>query len=147
MKKLVVAAAAALIAWQVPANAAPAACSPPIAVEAEQGIRFITDVMVASTVCEAAIYGNFRLRNKDAIIAYQKAMIAHLHGNAAFDRWNTSLANEASRKHAGMTTVQVCQLTAELMKTAATLDEKNFRAFILSRVASGAPQTAACGKK
>lgn len=144
MRKLVAAAAIAMAALHSQADAAPKRCASEAAAEAEAAIRFITDVMVASTQCEATVYGNFRLRNKDAIIAYQRAMIAHLHGTAAFDRWNTALANEASRKHAGMSSAQVCQVSAELMKTAATLDHANFRQFIHNRVASTAPH--ACGK-
>ena len=147
MKKLVVAAVLAAATLPFSADAAPKACYSPTAIEAEQAIRFITDVMVVSTVCEATIYGNFRLRNKEAIIAYQKAMIAHFHGARAFDTWNTALANEASRKHAGMSNVQVCQQSAELMKTAAALDQKNFRAFIAARAATATPQYAACGRK
>ena len=73
--------------------------------------------MVASTACRDQTYGYFQQRNKDAIIAYQKAMISHFHGNAAFDKWHTSLANEASLKQAGMSSTQVCQQAIHLADT------------------------------
>jgi hypothetical protein len=146
MKKLIGAAVIAMVGLQVPAGAAPAACYTPAAIEAELALRFVTDVMVVSTACEATIYGNFRLRNKDAIIAYQKAMISHFHGAAAFDTWNTALANQASRKQAGMTAAQVCQQAAELLKTAASLDVKSFHTYAVAKAASAGPQYAVCKK-
>jgi len=150
MKKIVVGAALFAATWLQPVGAAVAAssasCYSPSAIEAEEAIRFVTDIMVVSTQCQDTVYGQFRLRNKDAIIAYQKALIAHFRGNAAFDSWNTSLANEASRKQAGLSTAQICQQAIELMKTAASLDVKGFKAYAASQAASASPRYAKCGK-
>ena len=44
------------------------------------GDSFLTDVMMVSSTCQDTIYAEFRLRNREAILAYQKAMIAHFHG-------------------------------------------------------------------
>lgn len=147
MKKLVVAVALAAALMQ-PGRAAvaAAACYSPAAIEAEEAIRFITDLMVASTACRDQTYGYFQQRNRDAIVAYQKAMIAHFHGAAAFDRWNTALANEASMKQAGMSSTQVCQQAADIMKKAASLDVKSFRAFAAAAATSAAPHYHKCGK-
>jgi hypothetical protein len=150
MKKLVLAAVLAAILLPQTSGAsgarAASACYSQAAIEAEQAIRFVTDLMVVSTACQNTVYGMFRLRNKDAIITYQKAMISHFHGNTAFDTWNTSLANEASRKQAGMTTAQICQQAAELLKQAEALDLKGFRALAAARAVSVAAQYAKCGK-
>ena len=112
MKKTILFAAVLALAAQQPGwaakksgSASHANCYTPNAIEAEQAIRFMTDVMVASSACQNTTYAEFRLRNRDPIVAYQKALIAHFHGAPAFDRWNTSLANQSSQKQAGMLAV------------------------------------------
>ena len=136
------AAALAQPGWAASKKAA--ACPSQQAVEAEQAIRFLTDVMVASSACQNTTYAEFRLRNKDAIIAYQKVMIAHMHGAAAFDHWNTALANAAAQKEGAIPTGQFCQQSEPLMKQAGTLDTAGFRAYAAQQAAA-APQTASCG--
>jgi hypothetical protein len=148
MKKLVVAAAlAAAVLVAVEASAA-AECYTPAAMEAEQGMRFLIDIMVASTACRDQTYGLFQQRNKAAVLAYQKALIAHFHGNAAYDRWDTALANDASMKQAGKSSPQSCLEAAEILKTAATMDEKAFRAYAMSQAnaATGAGRYKKCGR-
>ena len=148
MKKMVliaalVAASAAQPGWA--AGKAASNCAAPSAMEAEMAIRFMTDLMVVSSVCQDTIYAQFRLRNKDAIMAYQKALIARFHGAAGFDRWNTSLANQASQKQAGLRAAQVCEQSAPLLKQASALDPKGFRAYAAAQ-ASASAQSAKCGK-
>ena len=121
-------------------------CYTQSAIEAEQAIRFLTDVMVVSTTCQDTVYAEFRLRNRDPILAYQKAMIAHFHGNPGFDRWNTTLANQAAQKRAGTPSVQVCQQAADLLKQAGALDPPKFRAFAAAQAAAAGPQYPKCGK-
>ena len=137
MKRFVAAALAAALV--LPANVAGAAdgCYSQAAMEAEQGVRFLIDVMVASTACRDQTYGLFQQRNKTTVLSYQKAMIAHLHGNAAYDRWDTALANDAALKQAGKSGPQSCQESAEVLKKAAMMDDKAFRAY-----ASGLATTA-----
>src|SRR5260370_41562692 len=115
MKRLVLIAALCAAAAQQPgwaAGKAKTACYSPSAIEAEQAIRFLTDVMVVSSTCQDTVYAEFRLRNRDPILAYQKAMIAHFHGNPGFDRWNTVLAYQAAQNRSGTPTVLSCQLGA-----------------------------------
>jgi len=132
MKRFVVAALAA--ALMLPAGIAGAAdgCYSPVALEAEQGMRFLIDLMVASTACHDQTYGLFQQRNKQTVLAYQKAMIVHLHGNAAYDRWDTALANDAALKQAGKSAPQACQEAADLLKKASDMDDKGFRAYAAS---------------
>lgn len=139
MKKIVLiaallAASAAQPGWA--AHKATSNCLSPSAIEAEAAIHFMTDVMVVSSVCQDTIYAQFRLRNRDPIMAYQKLLIARFHGPAAFDHWNTSLANLAAQKQAGMMAAQLCQQSAALMKQADTLDAKGFRAYAAAQAAA-----------
>jgi hypothetical protein len=131
MKKL--ALVAALLATCAQPVWAAGNCSTQSAAEAEAAIRYMTNLMVVSSACRDTTYAEFRLRNRDQIVNYQKALIAHFHGAAAFDKWNTSLANVAASKQAGLTTTQVCQQQAVMLKTASTQDAKAFRAFALAQ--------------
>ncbi len=102
MKKLVAAALAACVVLPGGiASAADGRCYTAAAMEADQAYHFIVDLMVASTACRDQTYGLFQQRNQASIRAYQATMIAHFHGHAGFDAWDTALANEASMKHAG----------------------------------------------
>jgi hypothetical protein len=142
MKKWVV--LAVLAAWSVQpgwaaekAAAKKSSCPPVSTREAEQAIRFMTDLMIVSSVCQDTVYAEFRLRNRDAIIGYQKAMIKHLHGNAAFDRWNTALANQAAQKQAG--NQQLCNQSVSLLQQAKVLDPQGFRAYAAAQAAAANP--------
>jgi hypothetical protein len=158
MKKWIVAAMLLAAATQQPllaADKAPdkapakkAACAPAsaAAAEAEHGIRFMTDVMVVSSACQDTIYGEFRNRNQKVILAYQKTLITHMHGNKNFDAWNTSLANKASQKYAGRPTQLICQDAAEMMKLAKSFDEKGFRQYAASQAQTAGVQPASCSK-
>ena len=149
MKRLVLIAALGTALLQQPgwaaekARAAKADCYTENAIEAEQAIRFLTDVMVISSTCQDTVYAEFRLRNQEPIRAYQKTMITHFHGNKAFDTWNTSLANQYSQKRAGLPTAQICEQAAELMKTAKGLDPQTFRQYAVAQVQTA---NAACAK-
>jgi hypothetical protein len=150
VKKTIVVAAFLAAAAQQPgwaASKSSANCYTQNAIEAEQAIRFMTDVMVASSVCQNTTYAEFRLRNRDAIVAYQKALIAHFRGNAGFDRWNTSLANAAAEKHGGMPSQQFCDQSAPMFQRASGLDPQSFRAYAASQATASRDHYAVCGKK
>src|SRR5215469_16918251 len=139
MKKFLAGAALAVVALQQPVTVGHAAqCYSQAALEAEQGMRYLIELMVASTACRDQTYGLFQQRNKATVLAYQKAMITHLHGNSAFDRWDTALANEAALKQAGKTPPQACQEAAELIKQATAMDDKGFRAHAASLATAAA---------
>jgi hypothetical protein len=149
MKKIVliailVAAFAAPPGWAAGKRASH--CSPAAMLEAEQALRFMTQLGIASNTCTTiAIYAGFRTRNRDAIVAYQKTMIAHLHGNAAFDRWNTSLANQLAQHQTGVTPAQFCEQSWPMLKQASTLDINGFRAYAAAQAAAAA-KVANCAK-
>jgi hypothetical protein len=142
MKKVVL-AAAMLVASVASAPAADRDCYSPGDIEAEQALLFQTNLMVISSACRDTVYGEFRARNKDAIVRYQNAMIDHFrrtgarNPKSAFDAWQTSLANEAARKQAIVPTGQFCQQSAEMLKLASTLDTKTFHDYAIAHAADG----------
>lgn len=146
MKGIKGAAATALLSLAVAAQPGWAAsrCASDTSAEAEQAIRYMTDLMVASSACKNTVYAEFALRNREAIIHYQNAMIAHLRGKAAFDRWDTALANEISQIEAGLPAAQFCQQKAPLMQQAAALDTKGFKAVAATQAVAAKP--AGCRK-
>jgi hypothetical protein len=149
MKKMVVVAAlvaafAAHPGWAAEKAKAKTSCMSPSAMEAEQAIRYVTDLMIISSVCQDTVYAEFRLRNKDAIIGYQKALMTHFHGAAGFDKWDTALANQAAQKQSG--NLQLCEQSKPLLKQASALDTKGFRAYAAAQAAADT-QTPKCGKK
>lgn len=121
-------------------------------IEAEQAILFQTNIMVISSACKDTVYGEFRARNSDAIIRYQKAMIDHFrragsrNAQSDFDRWNTSLANELSLKQGALPTAQVCQQAAEMLKLASTLDTKGLHDYAVAKATSAADSHPRCAK-
>lgn len=145
MKRLVLAAALAVAAVQLPVSAgARTACYSPAAMEADQAIRYLTDLMVVSSACQNAVYVEFRARNQDAIRAYQHTMIEHFHGTKGFDDWNTVLANEFSMKHSGQPTGLLCQQWAPNFAKAAALDLSGFRSYAASLATAASTQYDKC---
>lgn len=138
-----IAAALLVLAWGQPAAAAAHRhCYSPGDMEAEQGLLFLTRLMVVSSACHAdTVYGAFRLRNRRVIIAYQRTMIGHFRRDGyrrakrQFDTWNTRLANQISLRQGAMSTAQVCQQAAALLKTAGTLGPTGFRRYAAAQAA------------
>ncbi|HVC50700.1 MAG TPA: hypothetical protein VND87_01625 [Stellaceae bacterium] len=147
MKRLALAAALGAMALQQPAVAAVrGACYTSAAMEADQAIRYMTDLMVVSTACQDQVYVKFRLRNQDAIRDYQHTMISHFHGTARFDNWDTQLANELALKRNVLPTPQMCQQAAGMLARAGTLDTAGFRAFAAAMAAKATSMYHKCGR-
>lgn len=150
MKKVVLAAAIVAAASFATASAADRNCFSAADIEAEQAILFQTDLMVISSACRDIVYGEFRARNKDAILHYQNTMIDHFrrtgarNPKGAYDAWQTSLANEAARKQAVIPTGQFCQQSTDMLKLASTLDVKGFREYVVAHAVNGTHRR--CGK-
>jgi hypothetical protein len=149
MKKVVLAAALVAAASFTTASAADRNCFSAADIEAEQAIQFQTDLMVISSACRDTVYGEFRARNKDVIIRYQNAMIDHFrrtgarNPKSAYDSWQTSLANEAARKQALVSTTQFCHEATEKLKLASTLDPKAYREYVVAHAVNGTHQRCA----
>ena len=143
-------AAAILVAASLQGVSAADRCYSAADKEAEQALVFQTNLMVVSSACRDEVYGQFRYRNKDAIIAYQKAMIAHFrragyrNAQSEFDRWNTSLANAISLKQGAMSTAVVCQQSAQMLKLADSLDTKGFHDYAVAQAKTADDMHAGC---
>ena len=152
MKRLVLAAALLAAGSMQGVSAADKQCYSAADVEAEQAILFQTNLMVISSACKDTVYGEFRARNKDAIIRYQKAMIDHFrragsrNAQSEFDRWNTSLANEIALKQGALPMAQVCQQAGEMLKLAGTLDEKGLHDYAVTHATTVADSHPRCSK-
>lgn len=152
MRKAVLAAALFAAASLQGASAADRHCYSATDLEAEQAIVFQTNLMVISSACRDEVYGQFRARNKDAIIRYQRIMIAHFRREGArnaqseFDSWNTSLANEIALKQGQEATVVVCQKAADLEKMASTLDPRGLHEYAVAQAASPAETHQRCAR-
>ena len=138
MKRLVLAAAMVAMALQLPAAAmARGSCYSQAAMEADQAIRYLTDLMVVSSSCRDSIYGQFRARN-------QHTLIEHYHGTKGFDDWNTVLANEYSMKRSALPTATMCQQSAAMLQKASTLDLAGYRAYAAGLATAASAQYEKC---
>jgi hypothetical protein len=153
MKKGVIAAALLALAWTLPAAAAGQGCYSARDAEAQQALLFLTNLMVVSSACrQNDAYAEFRLRNQYAIIAYQKAMIAHFRRagfrrpQSEFDRWNTSLANQISLHDGATPIAQMCQQAASMFKLASTLDPVGFHRYAAAQAQSAVLTHPRCGR-
>ena len=152
MRKIVLAAALLAAASSQGVSAADRQCYSPADIEAEQAILFQTNVMVISSACKDTVYGEFRARNSDAIIRYQKAMIDHFrragsrNAQSDFDRWNTSLANEISLKQGTLPMAQICQQASEMLKLASTFDAKGLHDYAVAKATSAADSHPRCAR-
>lgn len=142
MRKAVLAAAVCAAVSLQAASAAERGCYSPTDLEAEQAIEFQTNLMVVSSACRDTVYGEFRARNTQAIIRYQKIMIDHFRregfrdAQGRFDSWNTSLANQIALKQGATPTAVVCQQAADMLKMASTLDTKGLHDYAVSQASS-----------
>jgi uncharacterized protein len=129
---------AALVLFCVAASATAATqeCLRPAEAEAEQAIRFQTELMVVSETCHEQIYPHFLHRNRKALVDYQKRMIERYRRTgaarptASLDTYMTRLANETAAHVSAEPLEMLCQEQADFLATADTLDGKKFRRYI-----------------
>ncbi|MGO8919572.1 MAG: hypothetical protein ACLQJR_27035 [Stellaceae bacterium] len=139
-----VATAAALVLGSVAwAAAATPQCLRANEVEAEQAIRFQTELMVVSDTCGAQTYTAFARRNRDALVAYQQQVIDRFrrsgasHAEASFDSYLTRLANEVSLRVGAKPVATMCRDAERFLATADTLAGDQFRRYVAEQAAAG----------
>jgi type 1 fimbria pilin len=112
-------------------------------VEAEQAIRFQTELMVVSDTCGAQTYTTFARRNRDALVDYQQAIIERFrragvnHAEARFDSYLTQLANEVSLRVGAQPVATMCHDAASFLATAESLAGDQFRRYVAEQAAAG----------
>jgi len=135
-----VAAALVLLGSFAAAQAAPS-CFRQSEIEADQALRFRADLMVLSDTCRTDSYRRFMRRNGDLVGAYQQRMIEHFRrsegdrAEAAFDRYITTLANEAALRHGGELRPSLCAGETDFLGHARRLDPGGFGRYAAERAA------------
>ena len=126
----------AVLCLVVGATAATQECLRPAEAEAEQAIRFQTELMVVSETCHEQIYPHFLHRNRIALAEYQKRMIERYRRTGAarpkanLDTYMTGLANETALRVSAEPVEVLCREQADFLATADALDVKKFRRYI-----------------
>jgi hypothetical protein len=114
-------------------------CLRPAEAEAEQAIRFQTELMVVSETCHAQIYPHFLHRNRKALVDYQKRMIERYRRTgaarptASLDTYMTRLANEIALRASVEPVEALCREQADFLATADMLDARKFRRYIANQ--------------
>ena len=111
-------------------------------IEADQAVRFQTELMVVSDSCGSPSYTEFTHRNASTLAAYQQKMIGYFRrtkgrgADTAFDRFITSLANQMALS-AGKETVSVlCTRSADLLKKGQTFGKDDFVHYVAQQAAA-----------
>ena len=129
------AAAAALVlalAAALPARAA-SPCFKQADIEADQAVRYQTELMVLSDTCNVTNYRDFTVRNRDVIVAYQHQLIDHFRRTgahspeASLDKFLTQIANELSMRSGSEQRPVICAESATFLAEAAKLDGSEFK--------------------
>jgi len=121
------------------ALAAPACFQRPEAV-ADQGIRYMTEVMVMSDTCRDETYARFAYRNRDVLQTYQHTLMDHFKreggsGQSKLDTFMTHIANEAALRTGSKDIAQVCAVAVQFLANADKLDSAAFRQYIEQQTA------------
>ena len=125
-------------------------CLSPADIEAEQAIRFKTELMVVSELCRDGSYMSFLQRNADTVRRYQKQMIEAFNrsGNRnsvdAFDSFETKLANEAMLRHGRVPTEVLCLEKKNFLRSSGNLDADAFRRYSIVLAEQNLPSYKTC---
>jgi len=117
-------------------------CLRPAEAEAEQAIRFQTELMVVSETCHQQIYPRFVDRNRKELVGYQRRMIEHFRRvgaprpMASLDTYMTHLANEVALRVGAQDVGALCHDEADFLAIADALDAKEFHRYIAEEAAA-----------
>jgi hypothetical protein len=135
LKSLAAVSSAVLaVSYAVPALAAP--CYKQADIEAEQAIRYQTELMVLSDTCNVDYYRDFTVRNRDLIVQYQHQLIDHYRRAgvaspaASLDKFLTQIANELSMRSGEEQRPVVCARSADFLAQASKIDGPEFKSHV-----------------
>jgi hypothetical protein len=146
----IVSIVAALVGSAAAALAATPQCLSPDDIEAEQAIRYQTELMVLSDTCGAQTYTHFARRNRDALVDYQHQVIERFrrsgtpHAEARFDSYMTKLANEVSLRAGRQPLAAMCQEAVPFLAKADQLGRDEFRRLIAEQAAQHRSEYRSC---
>ena len=101
-------------------------------IEADQAVRFQTELMVVSDSCGSPSYTEFTHRNASTLAAYQQRLIGYFRrvsgrgADTAFDRFITSLANKMALSAGKETVSALCTRSADLLSKGHTFGRDDF---------------------
>jgi hypothetical protein len=124
----------ALVLSCIVASAAAAAedCLRPAEAEADQAIRFQTELMVVSETCREQTYPRFLRRNRKALVDYQQRMIERYRRTgaprprASLDSYMTQLANQISLQVSAEPVEALCRDQADFWRPPMRSTSRNF---------------------
>jgi len=111
-------------------------------IEADQAVRFQTQLMVVSDSCGSQSYTEFTHRNASTLAAYQQKMIGYFRrasgrgADSAFDRFITSLANQMALSAGKETVSALCTRSADLLTKGQTFDRNAFVSYVAQQAAA-----------
>jgi hypothetical protein len=125
------------------AAAAAQECLRPADAEAEQAIRYQTELMVVSETCHEQTYPRFLHRNRKILVEYQRRLIERYRRagarrpQASLDTYMTQLANQAALRVGAEPVGALCEQKADFLSAADALDAKKFRRYIAAKALEG----------
>lgn len=125
--------AATFLTCEIALPARAAACFQPRDIEADQAIRYQTELMVLDDTCGGGFYRDFTVRNRQQIVDYQQQLKAHFRRigarspDAMLDSFMTRIANELALRQGLEERAAVCTRSATVIDEARTLDAAHFR--------------------
>jgi hypothetical protein len=111
-------------------------------IEADQAVRFQTQLMVLSDSCDSSSYTEFTHRNARTLAAYQQTMIGYFrrisgHGaDGAFDKFITALANKTALEVGKEPIASLCTQSADFLSKAGAFDKEDFVHYVTAQAAA-----------
>lgn len=128
------ATAAAFLIFDIAAPAEAAACFKPSDIEADQAMRYQTELMLLDDTCGGDFYRDFTVRNREQIMSYQHQLedyfrrIGAKSPGAMLDRFMTRVANELASRQGQELRQDMCAHSTAVIAQAKTIDATQFRA-------------------
>lgn len=102
---------------------------------ADQGIRYMTEVMVMSDTCRNDTYARFAYRNREVLQSYQHVLMDHFKreggsGQSRLDTFMTHIANEAALRTGSKDIAQVCAVAVQFLAAADAMDGQSFMRYV-----------------
>jgi hypothetical protein len=111
-------------------------------IEADQAVRFQTQLMVLSDSCGSPSYSQFTHRNASTLAAYQQKMIGYFRrisarsADSAFDRFITSLANQMALSAGKEPVASLCTRSADFLVKAEGFGRDDFVHYVSQQAAA-----------
>ena len=110
-------------------------------IEADQAVRFQTQLMVLSDSCGSQSYTEFTARNGRTLAAYQEKLIDYFkritaHADSAFDRFITALANKTALEAGHTPIASLCSQSADFLNKAGAFNKEDFEHYVAEQAAA-----------